>query len=379
MFTNSFDAIILGGGAMGSATAYQLAKDGKKVLLLEQFEIAHNRASTHGESRIFRYAYTNLAYAQLAFQCKDLWLELEKKAQEKLLFILGGIDFAEDDFGKQEVTEVKNALQALGSDWEELDYNGLTRRYPQFSVSETVKAVYSPDSGVINPTRAIQIMTSCASNLGALIQDNEPVKQITATSNGVEILTDKGKYKASKLIISAGAWTNKLLKFFNLELPLQPSQEQTVYFRPIANKEQFSPEKFPIWINYRENVVYGIPSFTESAIKVGFHHSGYFLNVDDYTCKPKEDVTARLKEYIKQYIPNAAGEAFGATPCLYTNTPDHDFVVDLLPNYPNVAIAAGFSGHGFKFCIAIGRALADLVFQGSTEMKIQHLSIKRFL
>jgi monomeric sarcosine oxidase len=222
-------------------------------------------------------------------------------------------------------------------------------------------------------------MTTCASNRGAVIQDNEAVKQITATSDGVEILTDKNKYKASKLIISAGAWTNKLLKFFNLELPLQPSQEQTVYFRPIANKEQFNQQNFPIWINYRENVVYGMPSFTEPAIKIGFHHNGYYLDVDDYKCEPKEEVTNRLRDYVNKYIPNAAGEAFGVTPCLYTNTPDHDFVVDVLANHPNVAIAAGFSGHGFKFSIGIGRALADLVLQGSTEMKIQHLKIDRFL
>ncbi len=374
-----FDVIVLGAGAMGSAAAYQLARQGKQVLLLEQFNIAHNQGSTHGESRIFRFAYTNLAYAKLAFQCKELWLALEKDAQEKLLTILGGIDFAEDEIGKQSVLEARDALQMLGSDFEELNYTQLTKRYPQFYLSPSVLGLYSPDTGVINPIRALEVMVNCAKKFGAVVQDNERVREIRPTRGKIEILTEKNIYQANKLIISAGGWTNKLLKYFNLQLPLQVSQEQTIYFRPLANKELFTEKHFPIWINYRENIVYGIPAFTEPAVKVGFHHNGFYLDINDYQQQVSEEVIARLRDYLKQYIPDLVGEAFGATTCIYTNTPDHDFIVDLLPGYPNVAIAAGFSGHGFKFSIGIGQALADLITEGKTQMNIGHLSIKRFL
>lgn len=375
----TFDVIVLGAGAMGSAAAYQLARQGKQVLLLEQFEIAHSRGSTHGESRIFRFAYTNLAYAELAFQCKDLWLKLEKDANEKVLTILGGIDFAEDEIGKLNVLEVRDALKALGSSFEELDHKELNKRYPQFHLSNSVLGVYSPDTGVINPTRAIEVMVNCAKEFGAVAQDNQQVKEIYPLKDKIEIITEKNRYQASKLIISVGGWTNKLLGYFNLQLPLQVSQEQTVYFRPLANQKLFTKETFPIWINYRENIVYGIPALNETAVKVGFHHNGLYLDIDDYHQEIQQEVTERLRDYLKEYIPDLAGEAFGASTCIYTNTPDHDFIVDLLPGYENIAIAAGFSGHGFKFSIGIGQALADLITKGKTQMKIGHLNIKRFL
>jgi monomeric sarcosine oxidase len=374
-----FDVIVLGAGAMGSAACYTLAQMSKKVLLLEQFDIAHNKASTHGESRIFRFAYTNLAYAELAFQCKDLWLKLEKDTQEKLLTILGGIDFAEDSQDHHNVLAVKNALQVLGSVYEELNHNQLTKRYPQFSFSESVKAVYSPDTGVINPTKSIKSMVQCARKAGAIITDNEVVQEIVPSLDGVKIITNKNQYFADKLIIASGAWTNKLLKYFNLSLPLQVSQEQTVYFRPLKNKNLFTSDKLPVWINYQKDIVYGIPAFTEIAIKVGFHHSGIYLNADEYKQVPNEEIINNLREYLKKYIPDLAGKSFGATTCLYTTTPDHDFIVDLIPNYPNIAIAAGFSGHGFKFAVGIGKALADLIIYGKTDMKIGHLAINRFL
>lgn len=374
-----FDVIVLGAGAMGSAACYTLAQMGKKVLLLEQFEIAHNKGSTHGESRIFRFAYTNLAYAELAFQCKDLWLKLEKDAQEQLLTTLGGIDFAEDSQDHHNVLAVKSALQVLGSDYEELNHNQLAKRYPQFSFSESVKAVYSPDTGVINPTKSIKSMVQCARESSATILDNEIVQEIIPSLDSVTIITNKNQYIADKLIIASGAWTNKLLKYFNLKLPLEVSQEQTVYFRPLKNKNLFTSDKLPVWINYQKDIVYGIPCFNEIAIKVGFHHSGIYLNVDEYKQKPNEEIIDNLREYLKKYIPDLAGESFGATTCLYTTTPDHDFIVDLIPNYPNIAIAAGFSGHGFKFAVGIGKALADLIIYGKTDIKIGHLAINRFL
>lgn len=374
-----FDVIVLGAGAMGSAACYTLAQMSKKVLLLEQFEIAHNKGSTHGESRIFRFAYTNLAYAELAFQCKDLWLKLEKDAQKKLLTTFGGIDFAEDSQDHHNVLAVKNALQVLGSDYEELNHNQLAKRYPQFSFSESVKAVYSPDTGVINPTKSIKSMVKCARKAGATITDNEIVQEIIPSLDSVKIITNKNQYIADKLIIASGAWTNKLLKYFNLKLPLEVSQEQTVYFRPLKNKNLFTSDKLPVWINYQKDIVYGIPCFDEIAIKVGFHHSGIYLDADEYKQKPNEEIIDNLREYLKKYIPDLAGESFGATTCLYTTTPDHDFIVDLMPNYPNIAIAAGFSGHGFKFAVGIGKALADLIIYGKTDMKIGHLAINRFL
>jgi monomeric sarcosine oxidase len=378
MTSNNFDVIVLGAGAMGSASAYQSSRQGKKVLLLEQFEIAHQKGSTHGESRIFRFAYTNLDYAMLAFQCKELWQELENDAQENLLTILGGIDFAEDEVGKQSVLDVEKALKELKRPTKLLDCNRLKDFYPQFNVSQSVLGVYSEDTGVINPTKAIKTMVNSAKKLRAIVQENEEVIEIVASKESVEIITNKSSYKAKNLIISSGGWTNKLLSYFDLHLPLQVSQEQTVYFRPRKNPHLFTDKTFPVWINYGENIVYGIPSFTEAAVKIGFHHSGHYLDISDYNQQVSQKVTENLRLYLEKYIPDLAGEDFGASTCVYTNSPDHNFIVDLLPNYPNIAIAAGFSGHGFKFSIGIGKALSDLLEFGQTKMNIKHLNIKRF-
>ena len=136
--------------------------------------------------------------------------------------------------------------------------------------------------------------------------------------------------------------------------------------------------RFPIWIHHREQVVYGFPIVDAPGIKVAFHGSGLYVNVEEYTQTPRQEVTDRLQAYLERYLPEAAGDAFDPTTCLYTNTPDEDFIVDTAPNLPQVTIAAGFSGHGFKFAIAIGRAVADLIEQGGTELEIGHFGLDRF-
>lgn len=378
MTINQFDTIVVGAGAMGSAAAYHLARDGQRVLLLEQFEIGHTRGSSHGESRIFRYAYPNAAYVRLATQSKPLWRELEADAGEQLLFDTGGLDVGEDQTGQVEVTAVAAALESAGCPWEQLDRAELARRFPQWRLSEETSAVYSPDAGVLNATRCVQVMAARAAAHGATVHDREPVRQIIPAASSVEVVTDKNHHRAGRLIVTAGPWSSRVLQDVGLQLPLRVSQEQTVYFRPRANPETFAPKRFTIWIHHREQPVYGFPILGAPGIKLGFHHDGLSIDVGDYTQEPRPEVTRRLRAYLDRYLPDAAGEPFDATTCLYTNTPDHDFVVDVAPGLPQIAIGAGFSGHGFKFAIGIGRALADLVEHGETDMEIGHLGLDRF-
>lgn len=381
MSKNIFDAIVIGAGAMGSSATYHLARAGKRVLALEQFELAHNRGSSHGESRIFRYSYPDINYVKLAIQTIKLWHELEQEADEKLLRTVGGIDIGEGEFGHTAVREVANALKASGSQWEEYNLNQLIKRYPQFHFENELLAVYSPDTGVLPPTRAIQVITEQAIKYHAEIHDCEPVLDIELDkdSSDVKVITTKDNYRAKSLIITAGAWAGEFLNRLNCHQPMQISQEQTVYFRPIANGHLFNAEKLPVWIHYRDEIVYGIPSFHATpAMKVSFHHSGKYIDIKDYRQEIDENGIERLRAYLREYIPDLAGEAFDATTCLYTNTPDQNFIVDLLPGYHNVAIGAGFSGHGFKFALGIGRALTDLITKGRTEMHIDHFKIDRF-
>jgi len=371
----NFDVIILGAGAMGSAAAYHLARDGRHVLLLEQFAIAHDRGSTHGESRIFRYAYADSAYARLAIQAKTLWHELEREANEPLLRIIGGLDIGEDPDGQAEVLAIAATLHANNCQWERLDRPALARRFPQWRLSDDAIAVYSPDTGALNPTRCVQVMVARATAYGATVRDHEPVLQIIRHDDGVEVITGRDRYRAPRLAITCGAWTNRVLRDLDLQLPLRVSQEQIAYFQPRASAASFAPDRFPIWIHHRQETTYGFPILGTPGIKLGFHQDGFYIDIDYYTQQPRPSVTARLRAYLEQYLPDAAGEAFDVSTCLYTNTPDENFIVDTLPGSPHIAIGAGFSGHGFKFAIAIGRALADLLKRGQTAMEVAHLKM----
>jgi sarcosine oxidase len=379
MTIKNFDTIVLGAGAMGSAAAYHLARDGQRVLLLEQFKLAHNRGSSHGESRIFRYAYPDLAYVRLAIQSKKLWRDLEADASEDLLRTIGGLDIGEGAAGRAAVMAVADSLRAAGSHCDQFNREELARRYPQWKFNDDdIIAVYSPDTGALPPTRCIEVITKQAAHYQAVIQDCEAAQRIDNFSDGVEVVTPRQRYRARHLIITAGAWSSHILKEFGLTPPLRVSQEQTVYFRPRTNAAAFAPDRFKIWIHYREAIVYGFPMLDAPGIKLGFHHDHNFINVEDYTQEPRMESVERLRDYLEQHLPDAAGEPFAPTTCLYTSTPDENFIVDTLPNAPHIALAAGFSGHGFKFAIGIGRALADLIERGHTEMEIGHLKLARF-
>jgi sarcosine oxidase len=365
-----FDVIVIGAGAMGSAAAYHLARDKQRVLLLEQFELAHTRGSSHGESRIFRFAYEQVAYARLAKQTKPLWHALEADAGESLLLDTGGLDFTDEAAHFEDITKVAAALNATGSAYEELDQAALAQRFPQWHLNEGGRGVYSPDAGALNATKCVQTMAKRAAAHGATIHDREPVGRIHAETSHVEVVTHKGDYRAARLVIAAGGWINKLLGDLGISLPLTVTQEQVVYFKPIARPESFSPERFPIWIHHRPDGAYGFPMLTVPGVKLGLHEATYAVNIDEYTATPRPATTQRLHAYLSHYLPDAAGEAFDAIACLYTNTPDRHFIIDTVPQLPHVAVASACSGHGFKFAIGVGRALADLVMHGATELVI---------
>ena len=248
-------------------------------------------------------------------------------------------------------------------------------------MAEGARGVYSPDAGILNATKCVQAMVARTAAHGGVVRDREAVQRIHADTNGVTVTTDKGAYRAARLIIAAGAWMNRMLHHIGISLPLEVVQEQVVHFKPLRNAHAFAPDKFPIWIHHHEPPgTYGFPIMGLPGLKLGFHQEGYVVNVDEYTATARAVVTERLRAYLARALPDAAGEPFNATACLYTNTPDQNFIVDTVPHLPNVAIASACSGHGFKFAMGIGRALADLVMCGATEMPIAHIrTLGRYL
>jgi sarcosine oxidase len=397
MSAERFDAIVIGAGCAGSAAAWQLSRDGQRTLLLEQFKIGHTRGSSHGESRIFRFAYPQASYAKFAIQSKPLWLELERASGKKLLHSIGGLDFADDPDCFGEVQQIAAALKQNGARYEELGGKEIKKRFPQFNIPDEAVGCYSPDGGWIAASEAVLAMVEQVVALGGSVRDEEAVKAIRVTNECVEVDTSRSTYRAGRLVIAAGAWTKPLLmgchvlgfhydgpdreeaewrlgRFLDqfAALELKVTQEQPVYFAPIRNAEQFSPQRFPIWIHYRKPFfIYGFPLLAKG-FKAAFHHEGPVIDPTRVDRTPDPETSRRLRNYLAKYIPDAAGEILEEATCLYTTTADHNFIIDTIPSFPHVAIASPCSGHGFKFATGIGRALADLVQFGKSDLEIGH-------
>jgi sarcosine oxidase len=277
-----------------------------------------------------------------------------------------------------------------------LDAKEIRRRFPQWRIPDGTIGIFSPDGGWIEAGNAVRAMVERTVARGGVMRDEEAVVKIEVGAEQVVVKTMKGEYVGERLVIAAGAWIQDLLrrcsfKFGTLKVdpdaqaksimrflqaPLKVTQEQPVYFAPIRNAESFRAGKFPIWIHYRKpHFTYGFPMLGTAGVKLAFHHDGPVIDAARVERTPNPGVSRRLREYLREYLPDAAGEVVEEVTCLYTTTADHNFVIDLLPGFPNVAIASACSGHGFKFATGIGRALADLVQFGKTGMEI---SLNRF-
>ncbi len=369
----NFDYIVVGAGVMGSATAYHLARDQRSVLLLEQFELGHTRGSSHGESRIFRFAYPDKNYSRFAIQSKPLWEQLEADSGESLLLNTGGVDVADDPSGFANVHEVAATLENMGADYVMMDRARFAARFPQFHLGPDGIAVYSPDAGILFATKCVVTAANTARKFGATVRDHEAVTAIHTSANaGVDVVTNNGRYRANKIIVTAGTWMNSLIKDIDLQLPLTVEKEQVVYFNTQSD-ESLLPGRWPIWLHYRTEHVYGFPDLG-NGLKAGFHHAGNYIDNPDLNdgIAHAGDLQ-RLSDYVRQYLPSVDPIPRNPLVCLYANTPDHDFIIDVVPNRPNVIVGSPCSGHGFKFAIGVGKALADLAQHGETEMSIAHV------
>lgn len=241
----SFDAAVIGAGVMGSATAYQLARAGAKALLLEQFPLGHRRGSSHGHSRIIRYAYHHPVYVRLAGAAFALWDEFGREVEEPLVFPAGGLDLGRA--GHPVLAQIRSSLRRGGAGFEELDEKDLARRFPQFRSPPGWQAIYQPDAGIIPASRAVELLVSRARFHGAQVRDRTPVTAIGIRDGRVEVETARGKVTASHLVIAAGSWSAGLLRGLGLDLPLRPMRQQVHFFRP-GSPEAYEPGRFPVFI-----------------------------------------------------------------------------------------------------------------------------------
>lgn len=379
---NEFDVIVLGAGGMGSAAAYYLAAAGKKVLLLEQFEINHQKGSSYGESRVIRYSYDNPIYVELMRAAYPLWFALEKEAGEKLYIKTGGLDFGypnEDTF-----QTLKRSMDEAKLPYEYLSKQQVEQRFPQFHLDNGMAAIFQTDTGLLKPSRCVLAHIRLAQKHGATVCDRTPVIAINPQTNSVEVVTANDTFTADRLVITAGSWTKSLLTCLGIDLPLTVMPCQLGFYQPI-DKQAFSPDRFPVFFahmngNYGE-MPYGIPHEDDSiGVKVTTFYGWQTVEHPsqvDYT--PSLEWVDSMREFSRQYIPGAAGEMIYTRRCLYTMTEDKHFIVDRHPVYPQITFGAGFSGHGFKFSTLIGKILAQLAIDGKTKHNVSLFKLERFL
>ncbi len=378
-----YDVIIVGGGVMGCATAYHLAKRGRRVLLLEQFVIGHDRGSSHGHSRIFRLAYDAPDYVRLAQAAFPLWRALEHESGAELLLQTGGLDYALPGAPTFEATRA--TLTGLGIEFEQLDRTALARRFPQFQLPDNAMGIYQRDSGILDANRCVVTLAAEARRHGADVRENEPARQLSAAGTGVEVRTNTATFAADRLVLTAGAWARSLLCQLDLDVPLTVTREQVAFFAPrnlyegSGDAGRFAPDHFPIFIHHAAEgpSAYGFPVFGLPGVKVAFHQDGPVIVPESEERGADAAVTAALHDYLSQWIPGAAGALLFSQTCRYTNTPDEHFIIDRHPAYSQIVIGSPCSGHGFKFGVLIGAILADLAERGATEHPIEMFGLER--
>ncbi len=372
----TYDVIVIGVGGMGSATVYELASRGLRVLGLERFDIPHEMGSSHGVHRIIRMAYfEDPSYVPLLRRAYERWRELEAACGEQLLYITGGVDAGPED-GEVFAGSLRSCIEH-DLPHEVLTSAELSERFPAIQIPSGSMAVYQPDGGFVLAERSIVNHVLGALEHGADVRAREPVLEWTSTGDRVHVRTAQGSYEAGALIVTGGAWAGPLLP--SLHHLVVPERQVLGWFQP-SDAARFEAGQFPVVIgDFDEGMYYALPIFGIPGVKFGrFHHRDETTTGDDLNRECDDEDEAVLRTSLERYFPEASGPVLSMKACMFTNTPDEHFIIDALPDAPNVFVAAGFSGHGYKFCSVVGEIMADLATRGETTHDISLFRLDRF-
>ncbi|KAM6242194.1 peroxisomal sarcosine oxidase [Porphyrio hochstetteri] len=370
---DTYDAIVIGAGIQGSFTAYHLAQRRRNVLLLEQFLLPHSRGSSHGQSRITRSAYAQDHYARMMPDSFRLWQQLEAEAGTSLYRCTGLVTL-----GPVGDPELEGCRRSLGAG-AVLDATALGQRFPGLRLHAGEVALWDSTAGVLFAARALRAVQDVFRRLGGTLRDGEKVLCIEPGAV-LTVTTTAGVYRARRLIITAGSWTSALLAPLGLHLPLQPLRIDVCYWR---EKESGSPGPcfMALGLSQAPHGIYGLPSLEyPGLVKVCYHH-GSPTDPEERDRvppgAPRPDVT-RLSSFISSYLPGLEPQPAVVETCLYTNTPDEDFILDRHPKFSNIVIGAGFSGHGFKLAPVVGKLLCELSLGEEPSHSMAPFAITRF-
>jgi sarcosine oxidase len=370
-----YDVVVLGLGALGSGAAYWLSKRGARVLGLEQFELGHARGSSHDWSRIIRLSYFTPAYVRLAKEAYSAWHSLERDAGEAVVFKTGGLDIGPRD-GAIPLSNYAISMRACDVHFEELDAAEIRKRWPVWRIGDEIHGLFQPDSGIVAAERATAALRRAALAFGATLRDGTRVTALRAANGEIDVEAGGERFRAGKLVIAAGPWTDRALANFGIRLPFEVTKEQVIYFKA-RELASFAFGSFPIWIWMDDPAFYGFPVFGEpDAVKVTQDCGGRPVDPDTRGFEEDAEITERVTAFLERYLPGALGPVLRLKTCLYALTPDRDFIIDALEGHPNVSVAVG-GGHGFKFASVIGRILSDLALDGETASDLGAFKVDR--
>ncbi|CAL8350256.1 unnamed protein product [Lota lota] len=380
MFTEGdYDCIVIGAGVQGSFTAYQLAKNNKGTLLLEQFVLPHSRGSSHGQTRIIRKAYDQDYYTVMMGECYRLWSQLEQEASVKLYRQTGLLVMGPENGSQYQ--GIKNNLQRNRVPMVILQPEEFSKHIPNVNLSDGDAALVDKTAGVLYADRALRAVQGQFLKLGGTIKDGQKVTDIKP-GDLVTVMTSGGIYRAKNLVVTAGSWTNNLLSYIGLQLPLQVLKINVYYWKEKVPGSYNVQHRFPCFLQAEcpegKHHIYGLPSNEYPGLVKVCYHSGSETNPDERDRQMDRSDLDIIKRYLIRCFPGLVPEPAVVESCLYTVTPDEHFVLDCHPIHNNIVIGAGFSGHGFKFGPLIGKLLCELSLGEVPSYDLSPFRIRRF-
>ena len=368
------DTVVVGAGGLGSATAWQLARRGASVVGLEQFALGHARGASHDTSRIIRHSYHTPAYIELTFAAYDDWADLEAASGQQLVTITGGVDLFPRD-AAIDITTYTSSMDACAVPYDVLTAADAMARWPQFVLPDGTTAVHQARTGIVPAAVGTATMQRLAAAAGAVLMDNCAVTGLRDLGDQVEVEAGDRTFRCRRVIVTADAWTNDVLVPLGVQLPLTVLQEQVTYVQP-ADPSSFAPQRFPVWIWMDDPSFYGFPCFGATTIKSAQDCGGHEVDPRTRSGDVEADAERRLLDFLARVLPSAGADVVGSKTCLYTLTPDRDFVLGPVPGHEAVLVGLG-AAHGMKFAPTFGRLLSGLAAEGRTGVDLAAFDVGR--
>jgi monomeric sarcosine oxidase len=359
-----YDVIVLGGGTMGIAAAWELAKRGRRALVFEHFSLVHDRGAHSGNTRVFRHAYAEGPdYIPLVMRADQLWMDLEAETKATVLHRVGGLELAAP--GYVHARRAKDSAEKYGLDFQWLTPAESRAAWPMIHIPDDWEAGFGAAAGFLDVKPALQAMSRCAKHGGVELMENTPALAWGASLQGAWVRTGDGQYAADALIVTAGPWAGRVLD--QLALPLT-IQRKVLWWLAVENPALYAPDRFPIFITDSvHGEIYGFPIYQQPGIKIANHAGGDPTDPDQVNRTVRDDEKNDVVSLASWFFAGVTAHVLRSVVCLYARTPDTHFIMDRHPEWRHVIIGAGFSGHGFKFAPAIGEHLVSLALDSDTQ------------